>query len=53
MKTPLYASWEIGGAVVPEPFSSARAFWKATVLGIAITVTQYGVFILLISKPWQ
>ncbi len=45
--------WETNGTPIPETFPTRRAFFKVVGLGIAITVVQFGVFALLIIKPWH
>ena len=45
--------WAATGEIIPETFPTKGAFLKTVGLGIAITVIQFGLFAILIIKPWH
>ena len=45
--------WDCTGEPIPETFPSRASFLKTLGLGIAITVVQFGIFAILIIKPWH
>ena len=45
--------WVATGEIIPETFPTRASFLKTIGLGIAITVIQFGIFAILIIKPWH
>jgi hypothetical protein len=38
---------------IPETFPSRQAFLRVVGIGIAVTVAQFSILVILIAKPWH
>jgi len=45
--------WAAVGEIIPETYPTRWDFLKTVGIGIGITLLQYGIFAILLIKPWK